>query len=436
MFLCCKSLRLLTVVVVASFQLLSSFELISNKFTEENQFGSTIARCEYSALKLGTDLADVFNAPVGDMDWDERVHQDFIAENLAFAPWIAHGLHNTAGQTLTGKSAKDLQEKRGFSGQKIDNSPYAVLNHKWLYMFGDSTTRQVWASFAASFKGNNFERNAKEWTRHYCGKQGPRAHHVKGGHFDDEGWRGPCGVNEVTCHISGFGDLGTLSFDWKHFPYEDYDDHFWGDSGPWMAGFGGEGIRRPDVLTLQTGMHTCWHASPQGLYSAHLTEVNTTMIEKHMKDFQKLMKAVRRVVNHVGEVYKNDSIVNNTPLKPPPIVVVLTAGATGMGQEGSSIDDCIVRFNRVATDAAHNHGFPVLDRGELERRLMYRSTASESPNLQPDMHLAQPAQNIIATSLLHIISCLNATAFSAGEPVKRKPGRKIAPQGPLHNPPG
>jgi frataxin-like iron-binding protein CyaY len=47
------------------------------------------------------------------------------------------------------------------------DSPYSVLNHKWIYMFGDSTTRQIWASYAAPFQGNNFERNAKEWTRQY-----------------------------------------------------------------------------------------------------------------------------------------------------------------------------------------------------------------------------------------------------------------------------
>lgn len=28
-------------------------------------------------------------------------------------------------------------------------------------MFGDSTTRQIWASFAAPFQNINFERNAK-----------------------------------------------------------------------------------------------------------------------------------------------------------------------------------------------------------------------------------------------------------------------------------
>ena len=107
-----------------------------------------------------------------------------------------------------------------------------------------------------------------------------------------------------------------------------------------------------------------------------------------------------------------------------------------MAQDGTTIDDCIARFNRASTDAAHNHRFAVLDRGEIERRLMFKSMYADQPNLLPDMHLAQPAQNIIATSLLHMITCLNATAFSPGEAIRRKPGRKIQPQSPLHNPPG
>lgn len=199
------------------------FDVKHNLYTDRSQFGSHIAQCEYSALKLGSDIADVFNAPVGDQDWEERVHQDFITENLGFAPWMAHS------STLTNRNSKDLYEKGGWQGKQISESPYSILDHKWVYMFGDSTTRQVWASFAASFQGNNFERNAKEWTRHYCSKQSNRVHHVKGGHFDHEGWRGPCGVNEVTCHVSGFGSNGLLSFDWKHFPFEDYDSWFWSE---------------------------------------------------------------------------------------------------------------------------------------------------------------------------------------------------------------
>lgn len=71
-------------------------------------------------------------------------------------------------------------------------------------------------------------------SRHYCNKQSNRVHHAKGGHFDSEGWRGPCGVNEVTCHVSGFGSQGLLSFDWKHFPFEDYDSWFWGNEVAWL----------------------------------------------------------------------------------------------------------------------------------------------------------------------------------------------------------
>jgi len=119
-------------------------------------------------------MADVFNAPVGDQDWNERVHQDYITERLGFAPFMAHGVHNAGGQTLTKSNAAELHAKGGWGGRNISDSPYHILNHKWIYMFGDSTTRQIWASFAAPFQGNNFERNAKEWTRQYCNRQDAR----------------------------------------------------------------------------------------------------------------------------------------------------------------------------------------------------------------------------------------------------------------------
>lgn len=134
----------------------------------ENQVTTgQIAKCEFDALKLGTEIADVFNAPIGKQDWNQRVHQDLIAEKLGFAPWITNGLHGSNGLTLTGKNAKEIQMKNGWAGKSINESPYAILQHKWVYMLGDSTTRQIWASYAAPFLGNNFERNAKEWTRQY-----------------------------------------------------------------------------------------------------------------------------------------------------------------------------------------------------------------------------------------------------------------------------
>jgi hypothetical protein len=47
--------------------------------------------------------------------------------------------------------------------------------------------------------------------------------HPSGGHFPEEGWAGKCGNNEVTCNVPGFGPEGKITFDWKHFTFEDYD---------------------------------------------------------------------------------------------------------------------------------------------------------------------------------------------------------------------
>lgn len=363
----------------------------------QNKYGSPLSSCEYDALKLGTELADVYNAPDLSHDWFQRVYQNELVEKLGFAPWMANGIPGS-GKTLSGQNANELQKKSKWVGSSMDTSPYSILNHKWIYMFGDSTTRQVWASFAAPFKGNNFERNAKEWTRSYCNKQEHRKRHGDHGHFDDEGWRGPCGKNEVTCHISGYGDEGLLSYDWKHFPFEDYDEYMWGEQGPWIAGFPGEGTRRPDLLTIQFGLHSCWHAIPEGLYSKHLNATNEEMIKNQISDISKLFAAVRAAMDSQPK--------DQSSQRKPTTVVVLTSGFTGLGEGGLHTDACILRLNRATTKAAHAYGFVVLDRGEIERRFLHKSAFAEDVTVPIEMHLIQPAQNIVATTLLEIYQCV------------------------------
>lgn len=408
------------------------FTLTVSTVLSVDNSAAAIAKCELDVMRLGTEIADVFNSPIGDEDWNERVHQDFIAENLGFAPWIVDGVHNSGGLTLTKGSAKELQAKNGWIGKPVLESPYSILHGKWIYMFGDSTTRQVWASFAAPFQANkNFERNSKEWSRQYCNKQEHRTKHVKGGSFPEEGWRGPCGANEVTCHVSGYGEGGLLTYDWKHFPFEDYDEYLFGEKGPWFNGFHGEGERRPELLTLQMGLHSCWHTHPEGLYSTELKDINETMIERHLSDIEKLMAAVRKAV----DASNRSSSKGGTKT-----VIVVTSGSTGMGK-AARIDECILKFNRMAANAAHAYGFAVLERGELERRLMFKSIQSASPYLTVDMHLPQPAQNIIATCLLKLMSCLsNVTmtlpeGFRADMPLSTVVRQKAPMARPLHVPP-
>lgn len=396
----------------------------------------SLSICEYVGLKVGTELADAYNLYDVDHDWNHRMYQDYIVKNLGFAPWMAQGI---GGKTVEGNDAKQLHNDAGWVGHSADESPYKSINHKWIYMFGDSTTRQVWASFAAPFKGNSFERNAKEWTRHYCNKQEHRHRHGNSGTFDEEGWRGPCGKNEVTCHISGYGDRGVLTFDWKHFPFEDYDEYLWSESGPWIAGFSGEGQRRPDLLTIQTGMHTCWHAIPEGLYSRHLNTTNEAMIDNHIRDLLKLFKSVRTALD--APVKGTTQFRSNATT-----VIILTSGNTGLGMDGLKTDACIQRFNRAVVDAAHLYGFAVLDRGEIERRLVQKSLFAAHATIPIEMHLIQPAQNIVATSLLRTFECLLAKEVSrsrvAGDSDMSYP-LKIDAKGidasmarPLHTPPG
>lgn len=379
-----------------------------------------LARCELDSLLLGSHMADVINSPIVEgLSLHERVIQDFIAENLGFSPWVSHGIQGTNGMTLTKQSAASLQGKQGWVGKNISDSPYSILNHKWIYMFGDSTTRQVWASFAAPFQANNFERNAKEWTRQYCNKQDHRKRHQKGGIFPEEGWGGPCGVNEVTCYVSGYGDEGLLTFDWKHFPYEDYDDYVWGESGPWNIK---KSERRPDIVTIQSGMHSCWHAHPEGLYSSHLKEANISMIDAHIASLDRLYRAVRTAVDRP------------TNASAPTTVVVLTSGSIGMASNGANIDNCILRINAATTAAAHAHGFAVLDRGEIERRLVYRSLNGAGP-FNIETHLTQPAQNIISTCLLRLLTCLAITPEALGVKKYMEARARTVSMKPLHSPP-
>ena len=145
--------------------------------------------CELEALTVGTMLADHYNSHDESVEWDVRIHDDYLTEHLGFAGWIQMGTYKSGGKTSTGKDAKMLHRRGGWAGQKTFNtSSYWALENQWLYMMGDSTQRQIWAAFVSPFQNNDFERNAKEWSRENCARQYPhRKIHVSDGNFPEEG---------------------------------------------------------------------------------------------------------------------------------------------------------------------------------------------------------------------------------------------------------
>jgi hypothetical protein len=336
-----------------------------------------IAFCEDQAIRLGTEMADTFNSPIGNQNWLQRMVNTELFDSLLFKSWI------NISQVIR-------YNKRITSSQLQPSSIVtSLLRDKWLYFLGDSTVRQVWASFVGPLQYSQFEENAKDYVRSKCQRQTNRTQHKTPGSYPEEGWRGSCGLNEVTCSIPGYGDKGLLTFDWKHFVYEDYDDYLWGDDGLFRSD---KSIRKPDLLIVQTGLHSCHHSHADG-YSKRYKPwvVNYTMISRHLSEIPKLVTSIRQAVNRgkLGDT----------------MVLMMTSGYS-LNQK-SQLDQCVNKFNRMMTNVAHSNGFPVMDRGEIERRLIYkyRDSPEESP-LKLGIHLSQPAQSIIASTLVRMIQCL------------------------------
>ena len=95
-------------------------------------------------------------------------------------------------------------------------------------------------------------------------------------------------------------------------------------------------------------------------------------------------------------------------------VIVVTSGAVYKNHGTTSLDECILRMNRASVDLAHKYNFAVLERGEIERRFMYKSLYTDKPVVLEDMHLPMPIQTIVATTLLNLMTCLSSDPSKIG----------------------
>ncbi len=207
------------------------------------------------------------------------------------------------------------------------------------------------------------------------------------------GWGGRCGNNEVTCHLSGFGPKGKITFDWKHFPYEDYDEYLFGEEGAWKSPNisdpqAMEQYRFPEILVIHVGLHTCVHALANG----H----NISMVALHETLVRPMMNAIH---NAIDRPFKHGYVGEQT------MVIIQLPGRPSY--DNPHVLHCSRRFNRILAKEAHRHGFVVLEREEIERRLLFKSEYRvDHRTIKPLLHLENPAPNIIGTSLLGLVACL------------------------------
>jgi len=202
--------------------------------------------------------------------------------------------------------------------------------------------------------------------------------------------------------LSGFGKTGKITFDWKHFPYEDYDEWLFGETGLWQSNATLQGY--PDILVVHVGLHTCVHA-----ISTHA--VNTSMISKHTADLLPMFQAISRAMDRIPSHLPRTQVIIQLP------------GRSG-GNFDARRDGCSRSFNRVLARLAHEHHFVVFEREEIERRLLFKSEYfADTRSMKALLHLEQPAPGIVTTALLGLIGCLarNTSSSSSIEQVDFRP---------------
>jgi hypothetical protein len=176
--------------------------------------------------------------------------------------------------------------------------------------------------------------------------------------------------------------------------------------------------RAPDVLVLNLGLHTCFH-SVDGLRSQ-----NTTLVAQHKKDLKTLMRAIRTAVDRNKGTSSGAGAVSSkvsgssggfgsagaetevpSPSLLPTTVIIQLSGR--LGKSDPVLDLCSRTFNRLAAYEAHLQGFLVLEREEIERRLLFKSEFFEEVSyIKNLMHLENPGPNIVGTALLAMVACL------------------------------
>lgn len=117
------------------------------------------------------------------------------------------------------------------------------------------------------------------------------------------------------------------------------------------------------------------------------------MLHKHTYDIAVMMAAVHAAVDRVPSHMPRTNVIIQLPGR--------------AGNTDNRGDACSRSFNRILAFQAHRHGFVVLEREEIERRLLIKSEYyGDHRTMKPNLHLENPGPNIVGTSLLGLISCL------------------------------
>jgi len=176
----------------------------------------------------------------------------------------------------------------------------------------------------------------------------------------------------------------------KHLPFDEYDQWLFGKEGPWSASSTtgkSSSDRYPDVLVIEVGHSVCTHPTDP---AAEPNLDKDKLIEHLTSLFDGVKGAILRPAVSVEPAQRTTVILSTAPR------------VTGANH---ATDRCVYKLNRILAREAHRHGFVVLEREEIEHRLMFKQEASE--DLKELIPMPEPpTHHVLATSLLSMISCL------------------------------
>ena len=106
--------------------------------------------CELESLSVGTALADKYNSFIEGTERDERLKNDYLMQRLGF-----------------------LTQPGSVGHTNISSSSYWALENQWVYMLGDTTQKQIWATLAAPVSPNPISGQTSEASAEKCQTQAP-----------------------------------------------------------------------------------------------------------------------------------------------------------------------------------------------------------------------------------------------------------------------
>jgi hypothetical protein len=157
----------------------------------------------------------------------------------------------------------------------------------------------------------------------------------------------------------------------------------------------------PDVLVVQIGYSTCL-PSFDAEKSATELQHGEDDFNTHVQQVDALLDAIKAAVARPQAA--SSSPAGDTPAHPT-TVIVSTAPRSAVSNSKASF--CTWKLNRIIARAAHNRGFVVFEREEMEHRIAFKSEYSEDL-LQIGAVDAAPApvSSFVSTALLSMMNCL------------------------------